>query len=155
MACSARTSKVHEGILYENEIKRLNFVVQLQINIMWTGYTKTYVWLSRTGKNLVRICKPLTWLVHRTSTFLIRKIKETKKKSSSNYSSIKIHLKNLILDKIRFKIVFLLTSPFHSHFINFVFTSSILGLSQKQFTRVIMWFKTLNARLFLSFKLNL
>ena len=38
--------------------------------------------------------------------------------------------------------------------ISFVFTSSILVLSQKQFTREIVWLKTLNAWLFLSFELN-
>ena len=48
--------------------------------------------------------------------------------------------------------MFLLTSPFHGHFI--VFTSSVLGLSQKQFTRVIMWLTTLNAWLFLSFEIQ-
>ena len=38
--------------------------------------------------------------------------------------------------------------------ISFVFTSSILALSQKQFTKVIVKLKTLNAWLFLSFELN-
>ena len=38
--------------------------------------------------------------------------------------------------------------------ISFVFTSSILALSQKQFTKVIVKLKTLNAWLFFSFALN-
>ena len=50
-----------------------------------TGCAKTYVWLSGTGRNLVRTCKALTWLVHGTSTFLIKKIQNSWK-LTSNYS---------------------------------------------------------------------
>ena len=37
------------------------------------------VWLSGTGRNVVQTCKPLSWLVHGTSTFLTRKNTETVK----------------------------------------------------------------------------
>ena len=72
----------------------------------------------------------------------------------SNYSRIfKLILKvikaNLLLDKIRFNIPFNFAIPQSFHF---WFRSSILGLSQKQFMRVIMWLETWNTWLFLSFE---
>ena len=124
MACSARTSKVHEGILYENEIKRLNFVVQLQINIMWTGYTKTYVWLSGTGRNLrvVWTRQPLAWIVWSTSTFSIRKNKETVENCLQIMveliSNLKSHKSKPHTSQNKFKYSFWLC---HSTVISFVF----------------------------------
>ena len=54
-------------------IKRLTFPSK-----HW-GCAKTYVRLSGTGRNVVQTCKPLSWLVHGTSTFLTRKNTETVK----------------------------------------------------------------------------
>ena len=115
------------------------------------GCAKTYVRLSGTGRNLVQTCIPLTWLFCGTSTFLIRKNKETAENCLQ--ITVKFILKvikaNLVLDKIRLNIPFNFTIP---QSFSFVFRSSILGLSQKQFTRVIMWLKTWNSWLFLSFE---
>ena len=89
-----------------------------------TECAKTYVPLSGTGRNLVWTCKPLTW-VHGTSTVSIRKKNRNSWKLTSNYSRIKIIIyllvikANLILDKINKVIKFILTSPFHGHFICF------------------------------------
>ena len=88
-------------------------VILLGENWLWSLLglnAKTFVWLSGTGRSLhvVRTCKPLTWLVCGTSTFLIIR----KKRLSSNYSRIKIHLKS-------HKCKPHTTSPFNGHFIFF------------------------------------
>ena len=44
-----------------------------------SGCAKTYVRLSWTGTNVVQTCKPFSWLVHGTSTFLTGKNTETVK----------------------------------------------------------------------------
>ena len=125
-----------------------------QIPPPYPGYAKTYVRLSRTGRNLVWTCQPLAWIFCGTGTVLIRKNKET----VENYLQImaelifisKVIKANLILDKISLHIPFNFAIPQSFHY--FVFTSSILVLSQKQFTRVIVRLKALNAWLFLSFE---
>ena len=76
-----------------------------------SGCTKTYVRLSGTGRSSVRTCKPLTWLVHGTSTFFIRRKKYRNSwKLTSNYSRIEIYLivtkAHLIFDKIRLNVPF-------------------------------------------------
>ena len=56
------------------------FYCQSVINILskkTAGCAKTYVRSSGTGRNLLWTCKPLTWLLRETSTFLIRKNMET------------------------------------------------------------------------------
>ena len=80
---------------------------------------KTCVRFSGTGRNLVRTCKPLTRLVHGTSSFLIRKNTAT----VENWLQITVELKfmllvikvNLMLDEIRFNIPFnfAILRPFH------------------------------------------
>ena len=116
-----------------------------------SGRAKTYVRLFGTRRKLVRTCKPLTWLVCGTTTFLMRKNKEI----VANCHQITVELKfifliikaNLMLDEIRFK-VFPLTSRFCGHFICFYelrwrFKSKTI-YSGNNVT------KTLNTRLFLS-----
>ena len=81
-----------------------------------TGCTETYVRLTWTGRKLVLLCKPLTWLVYRTSTFLIRKNKETVENCLQITLELKFVLKlvitaNLILNKIRLNIPFNLATP--------------------------------------------
>ena len=63
-------------------------------------------WLSSTGRNSVRKCKPLTWLVCGTSTFLIQKNKETVQINVELKFILKVIKANLILDEIRLKYSF-------------------------------------------------
>ena len=74
--------------------------LNLTLDMPRTGCTKTYVRLSRTGRNLVHTCKPLTWLVRGTSSFLIRKNTGT----VENWLQIKVEFKFMLLViKARFK----------------------------------------------------
>ena len=75
--------------------------LNLTLDMARTGCTKTYVRLSRTGRNLVQTCKPLAWLVCGTSSFLIRKNTGT----VENWLQIKVEFKfnMLLVIKARFK----------------------------------------------------
>ena len=73
--------------MYSTQIVRFSFVEcknllphHAVVKIYITRVCQNYVWLSGTGRNFVGICKPLTWLVCGTSTFLIRKNTETVEK---------------------------------------------------------------------------
>ena len=74
--------------------------LNLTLDMARTGCTKTYVRLSRTGRNLVQTCKPLAWLVCGRSSFLIRKNTGT----VENWLQIKVEFKFMLLAiKARFK----------------------------------------------------
>ena len=45
------------------------------LHFWWSSWEGWECLLTGSGRNLVRTCKPLIWLVRGTSTFLIRKIK--------------------------------------------------------------------------------
>ena len=105
------------------------------------GCAKTFVRLSGTGRSLhvVRTCKPLTWLVCGTSTFLI-----TKKKDCLQITvELKFILKVINTNLIQLR---------HSMVISFVFESSVFTIRFKSKTRVIMWLKTSNTRLLFKFQ---
>ena len=123
-------------------------VILLGENWLWSLLglnAKTFVWLSGTGRSLhvVRTCKPLTWLVCGTSTFLIIRKKK-------DCLQITVELK-FILKVINANLIQL----HHSMVISFVFESSIFTIRFKPKTRVKTWLKTSNTRLFFSFELKL
>ena len=84
--------------MYGTQIVRFSFVECKNllrhlavVKIYITRVCQNYVRLSVTGRNFLGTCKPLTWLVCGTSTFLIRK-KRNSWKVTSNYSRIETDL---------------------------------------------------------------
>ena len=91
-----QNSNIHSLYYAYRNVADLN----LTLDMARTGCTKTYVRLSRTGRNLVQTCKPLAWLVCGTSSFLIRKNTGT----VENWLQIKVEFKFMLLAiKARFK----------------------------------------------------
>ena len=110
---------------WSNPIKSLSYACSASWKTLCScnssGCAKTYVRWSRMGRNLVQTCKPLTWLVYGTSTFLIRKNTGT----IENWLQITVELKfilvikaNLMLDEMRSNIPFnfAILQPFHLFF---------------------------------------